>query len=70
MSVRTRKFFGMLLLVSWVVLYAAVGMTIGAAIVASTGPLIQISYFLITGLIWIVPAGLIIRWMEKQSEKS
>ena len=56
----------MIMLVSWVILYAAVGMTIGAAVVASATPLAQILFFLITGLIWIVPAGLIIRWMEKQ----
>ncbi|WP_321339444.1 DUF2842 domain-containing protein [uncultured Cohaesibacter sp.] len=66
MSQRTRKFFGMIMLVSWVVIYAAVGMTIGAAVVANASPLAQILFFLITGLIWIVPAGLIIRWMEKQ----
>ncbi|WP_119308688.1 DUF2842 domain-containing protein [Cohaesibacter haloalkalitolerans] len=65
MKERTRKFFGMLMLVGWVVFYAAVGMTIGAAVVANAGALAQILFFLITGLIWIVPAGLIIRWMEK-----
>ena len=67
MSQRTRKFFGMIMLVSWVVIYAAVGMTIGAAVVTNASPLAQILFFLITGLIWIVPAGLIIRWMEKQA---
>ena len=66
MTPRTRKFFGMLALVSWVILYAAIGMTIGAAVVANTSALVQILFFLISGLIWIVPAGLIIRWMEKQ----
>ena len=65
MNRRTRKFFGMILLVSWIVIYAAIGMTLGAAVVASAPGWVQIIFFLITGTLWIVPAGLIIRWMEK-----
>ncbi|WP_316859602.1 DUF2842 domain-containing protein [uncultured Cohaesibacter sp.] len=65
MTQRTRKFFGMILLVSWVIFYAAVGMTIGAAVVANANGWVQILFFIVTGAIWVVPAGLIIRWMEK-----
>ena len=65
MTRRTRKFFGMLLFVFWLLIYAAVGMTIGAAVVANASPLAQIIFFIITGLLWIFPAALIIRWMEK-----
>lgn len=65
MNKRTRKFFGMVLLVSWIILYAAVGMTIGAAVVANAGGGVQILFFIVSGALWVVPAGLIIRWMEK-----
>ncbi|PLW76700.1 DUF2842 domain-containing protein [Cohaesibacter celericrescens] len=65
MTKRTRKFIGMIILVAWIILYAAVGMTIGAAVVATAAPWIQIVFFVITGALWVFPAGLIIRWMEK-----
>jgi len=65
MNKRTRKFIGMILLVTWIILYAAVGMTIGAAVVANASGWVQIIFFVISGALWVVPAGLIIRWMEK-----
>ena len=65
MNRRTRKFFGMIILVSWMVLYAAMGMTVGAAVVANAPGWVQIIFFIITGVLWVLPAALIIRWMEK-----
>ena len=65
MTRRTRKFIGMIILVSWIILYAAIGMTIGAVVVANAGGLAQILFFIVTGALWVVPAGFIIRWMEK-----
>ena len=65
MTRRTRKFFGMILFVLWVVIYAAIGMTIGAAVVASSPGWVQVIFFIITGGLWVVPAAYIIRWMEK-----
>lgn len=64
MSIRTRKFIGMLALVGLIVVYAAIGMTIGAVVVAKAAGWVQVLFFIITGLLWIFPAGYIIRWME------
>lgn len=65
MTRRTRKFFGMIIFVSWIIIYAAAGMTVGAAVVATASPWVQIVFFIITGAIWVVPAAVIIKWMEK-----
>ncbi|MCT4657182.1 MAG: DUF2842 domain-containing protein [Cohaesibacter sp.] len=65
MTRRTRKFFGMLALVTLIVVYAAIGMTLGAVVVAKASGWVQILFFIITGALWVFPAGLIIRWMEK-----
>ncbi|SNY93112.1 Protein of unknown function [Cohaesibacter sp. ES.047] len=65
MNKRTRKFFGMIALVSLIVFYAAIGMTLGAVVVARAEPWMQILFFIVTGALWVIPAGLIIRWMEK-----
>ncbi|MCV6575020.1 MAG: DUF2842 domain-containing protein [Cohaesibacter sp.] len=64
MSIRTRKFIGMLALVTLIVVYAAIGMTLGAVVVAKAPGWVQIIFFIITGALWVFPAGLIIRWME------
>ena len=66
MTIRTRKFFGMVALVSWVIFYAAVGMILGAPVVANMSGGVQIIFFIIAGLLWVFPAGMIIRWMEKR----
>ncbi len=66
MTVRTRKFFGMLALVSWVIIYAAIGMVLGSVVVAKASGFVQILFFIVTGTLWIFPAAMIIRWMEKR----
>ena len=65
MTVRTRKLIGSLVLVVFIVLYALAAMEIGAARFAEAPALAQILYFVISGLVWIIPAGLLIRWMQR-----
>lgn len=59
---RLRKFIGMILLVTFVVVYALVVATIPIQNVPSG--LIWFAYAA-AGLLWVPPAGLIIRWMQK-----
>ena len=54
-----RKIVGAALLVVFVPIYALVAMAIGAAL-PGTSILVQTLYFAVAGLIWIVPAGVII----------
>lgn len=60
---RLRKFVGMIALVALVVIYALVATTIAAARLADAGALAHLAYFLFTGLLWVLPAMLIIKWM-------
>jgi len=60
-----RKFVGMVLLVSFVVIYALVAMVIGDMTLQQSSTLVRFTYFAIAGLIWVIPAGAIIWWMEK-----
>ena len=46
-------------------LYALVAMTIGAARLPGTSTVVQTLFFAIAGLIWVIPAGLIIKWMQR-----
>jgi hypothetical protein len=53
------------LLVVFVPFYALIAMTIGAAKLPATSLLVQTLYYAVAGLIWVVPAGLIIKWMQR-----
>lgn len=63
MPVRLRKFIGTILIICLVILYALLATTIAAATLATSPWWVHFLYFLLSGLIWILPAMLIIKWM-------
>jgi hypothetical protein len=65
MPVRLRKFIGMIVLVGLVVLYALVATAVATARLAESPWWIHLAYFLFTGVLWVVPAMFIIKWMAK-----
>ncbi len=65
MPVRLRKFIGMLLLVSMVIVYVFFVAVIAVYRLADANGMVQFIYFAITGLLWVPPAMLIVKWMEK-----
>ncbi|MEZ5811693.1 MAG: DUF2842 domain-containing protein [Rhizobiaceae bacterium] len=65
MPIRLKKLIGSILLVALVIVYALVATTVASARLGSSGPLVHLAYFFFTGLLWILPAMLIIRWMVK-----
>lgn len=69
MPTRLRKLIGMVLIVALVVLYALVATTIASFRLAQSPWWVHLLYFLISGLVWIIPAMFIIRWMEGPARK-
>lgn len=63
MPVRVRKLIGMILLVLLVAVYAMVATIVAVAQLSESGPLTHLAYFFLTGLLWVLPAMLIIKWM-------
>jgi membrane-associated HD superfamily phosphohydrolase len=59
-----RKFIGMTVLVIFVMVYAFVAMVIGDITLQSASSVTRLIYFGIAGLVWTIPAGAIIWWME------
>lgn len=64
MPTRLKKFIGMLALVLLVVLYALVSTAVAVAQLADKGPLVHLAYFLFSGLLWVLPAMALVKWME------
>ena len=63
MPVRLKKLIGTVLLILLVIVYALVATMVAVAQLAESGPLTHFAFFLVTGLLWILPAMAIIKWM-------
>ena len=64
MTQRTRKFFGAILLLASIVVFAVLGTAIYANFLAGAAWWILIPYFAVAGMLWFFPAAWIIRWMS------
>lgn len=60
-----RKLIGVVLIIALVLLYALIATTVAAATLGAAHWSIHLLYFLVTGLLWILPAMVIIKWMER-----
>jgi hypothetical protein len=63
MPLRLRKFIGMLLLLALVVIYAMAASTFAVARLAESHWLTHLAFFAFSGLLWVLPAMGIIKWM-------
>ena len=68
MPVRLRKLIGTVLIIVLVILYALVATTIAARTLGESAWYVHFLYFLLSGLVWILPAMLIIKWMIGKPE--
>ncbi|MGH6736236.1 MAG: DUF2842 domain-containing protein [Methyloceanibacter sp.] len=65
MRARTRKLIGTVALIIFLGVYAWVAAVIGAGRISLAPAWAQFAYFLAAGLLWVLPAGLLIRWMQR-----
>jgi len=65
MQVRTRKLIGTVVLLVFLAAYALAVAGISAGRITIASPLAQLAFFVVAGLAWVLPAGLLIRWMQR-----
>lgn len=65
MPVRLRKLVGTILIIILVIVYALAATTFATLLLATSPWWVHLAYFFFTGLLWILPAMLIIKWMAK-----
>lgn len=70
MPIRLKKFIGTILLVALVIVYALVATMIAVAQLAQSGPLVHLAFFFFSGLLWVLPAMLIIKWMAGPKQQT
>ncbi|MGR9149997.1 DUF2842 domain-containing protein [Rhizobium leguminosarum] len=69
MPIRLRKFIGTILIIMLVLVYALVANTIAVATLGNAPWWGHLLYFLFTGLLWVLPAMVLIKWMAGPPQK-
>ena len=65
---RTRKLIGTAVLAVFVPLYALVAAMTADARLPGMSPLAHWLYYVVAGLAWVIPAGLLLTWMQRPDQ--
>lgn len=65
MTVRTRKFIGAIALLVFLAVYALAAMMVAVVLQVSTSKLAELVYYPVAGLLWVLPAMWLVRWMQR-----
>jgi hypothetical protein len=66
MTMRTRKLVGTILLMLFLASYALVAALVAVVLqVRNASGLVELLFYVVAGLAWVIPAGLLIRWMHR-----
>ena len=65
MPQRLRKFLGVFVTVAFMIVYALAAMTLAVRVLPETGAVAQAIYYFVAGVLWVIPVGLVVRWMER-----
>jgi len=69
MPIRLKKLIGTVLLVLLVIFYALGATAFAVARLAESSAVVHLLFFLFSGLLWVLPAMLIIKWMAGPKAK-
>ena len=65
MPVRLRKFLGAIMLIVLVVTWALLAMALAQSPLIKANGVVEVLYYAIAGLDWVLPAMPLIRWMSR-----
>lgn len=65
MNIRMRKLLGTVVLLVFLAAYALAAMLVAVALQVNASKLVELLYYILAGLLWVIPAGLLIRWMQR-----
>lgn len=65
MTRRARKLIGTLVLVVLLPVYVWIAAAVGMGRITLAPAGIQFAFFMVAGLLWVLPAGILIRWMQR-----
>ena len=65
MTTRTAKLIGTVALILFIAVYALLAMLVAVALQVQGSKVAELAYYIVAGLLWVLPAGWIIWWMER-----
>lgn len=65
MDIRTRKLIGTIVLLIFLALYALVVMAAAIVLQVNDSKWVELAFYIIGGLAWVIPAALLVRWMVR-----
>lgn len=65
MNIRTRKLIGTIVLIIFLAVYSLIAMVGASAPIINGNKLAELAYFIVAGFLWVIPAGILIKWMQK-----
>lgn len=69
MTIRTRKLVGTIALLVFLGLYALLAMLVAVVLQVNDSKAVELAYYAIAGLLWVLPAALLIKWMAQPRTK-
>lgn len=67
MPIRLRKFIGTIVLMVFIPIYCLFAAALGDVALQNASGIVQALYFVVAGLLWVLPAGLVVTWMVRPS---
>lgn len=65
MGMRMRKLVGTVLLLVLVAVYALAVMVLAGVLLPEGSKVSELAFYAVAGLAWVLPAGLLVRWMQR-----
>jgi hypothetical protein len=66
MSTRTRKLIGAVILLVFLAIYSLLALAVAVVLqVNTTSKFVELAFYVIAGLLWVVPAAWIVTWMSR-----
>jgi peptidoglycan/LPS O-acetylase OafA/YrhL len=61
----TRKLVGTIALLLFLAVYALAAMMAAIVLQVSASKTVEVAYYAVAGLLWVLPAGLLVTWMQR-----
>jgi hypothetical protein len=65
MNMRTRKLVGAIALLVLIAVYSLLAMLAAVILQVNASKAVELLYYIVAGLLWVIPAAVIIKWMQK-----
>lgn len=66
MPVRLKKLLGTFVILAFLIVYCLLVMVLAVNTLPASNGLVQLIFYIVFGLLWIVPVGLMIKWMQQE----